>query len=470
MGNISPANGLGADPKKPSGSACGEGAGEMKKGDMGPDEDNSQQGMAVWASGFFGSETHNGIFHGWRLVIIGAALILLVRELGGALAVRAFDHLPLESYENGAFWISLIFAGNLILWFLSHYIAGRGADLIGPRRMALIGSPLAGLLVLVTLAPAPGFLEATTAGVAALGLMGAYLPAVTLLNHWFRNRLALALAMMLFATVVGRAVIGSSLSFLLLYVDWRLVTLVGGLAIAATAWPLARQIRNRPKEWSEHPDGLIPVPTENLPDYSWREAVRSRQFWMLIAAGSCVASATAISTVYAGPIILQGSATFEAIDKAESFEKYASAAGILVGGLAGYHFPIRLALAGAAVVQILGITLLLTGFGPVLLEAVTLLSVASGAAIAPGIAIVGMYFGRRSFGTITVTAIMINYVASSAFLSPVGYVSSKEAYVPIFVAAAIINLAAAGLYLALGQPRLSPSQTAEMPTVAGAAP
>ena len=51
-------------------------------------------------------------------------------------------------------------AGGVIGWLLSLYIAGRGVDRFGPRRMVQIGLPLAGLAVLLAAVPALGLSQA----------------------------------------------------------------------------------------------------------------------------------------------------------------------------------------------------------------------------------------------------------------------------------------------------------------------
>ena len=144
-------------------------------------------------------------------------------------------------------------------------------------------------------------------------------------------------------------------------------------------------------------------------------------------------------------------------------------AGILAGGLASYRFPVRRVLSGAAVAQAVGMAVLLSGLDPGLLEAAVLRGVASGMGTAPAIAAVGIYFGRRSFGMLTVTTFLITWVTSPAGVSSAAYLSYLDAvtgvYTSIFTAAAIVSLIGAGLYLALGQPRLSPSQRAENPAI-----
>ncbi len=421
--------------------------------------------MIGWLAEFVRSQNTDGVFYGWRLVLIGILVVVAGREIGDGLIETAWGSRAFEGDGIGPPWNAVAIVGGVIGWLLSLWIAGKGVDRLGPRRMALIGLPLVGLVALLAALPGSGVLYAAVAGITGLGVIAAHIPAITTLNNWFRERLALALGLMLCGVAIGGIAIKFLLSALLLAMDWRLLTVVSGAAVMVVALPLARSIRNRPEDWGEHPDGLTPA--ASIPNYFWREAMRSSRFWTLMAAGCCVAVAETIAGVYDGPIIAQSasSSTIDAIDKVGLFREYASVAGILAGGLASYRFSVRRVLAAAAVVQAVGIVLLLTGFGTVFLEAAVLLGIASGMATAPGIAAVGVYFGRRSFGTIIVTMFLINQIVPSAVLAGAGYTSAAAGYVAVFVATAIISLIGAGLYLALGQPRLSPSQQLENPAI-----
>ena len=433
---------------------------------MDPGEDVARPGMMEWLSNFLRSDNTGGVFYGWRLVLIGILIILVGREIGEAIgrtayAARLHDHVGIEPPWNVA-----AIAGGVIIWIGSMWAAGRGVDRLGPRRMVQIGLPLAGLPILFAALPVPGSVQFALPATAAIALIGAYLPTVSVLNHWFRDRLALALSLTLFGVAVGRVVFDWLLSVLLLVVDWQTVTVVTGAVIVVVAFPLALLIRNRPEEWGERPDGMSPAPAGSIPDYSWREAVRSRQFWVLTAGGACVGSAATIGSVYAWQVASQGSATFEDIDKLGSFETLTSMAGILIGGVLSYRFPVRFVLAGAGIVQTVGVALLLAGYGPALLETGVLLGLAAGMAPALEIAAVGIYFGRRSFGMIVVTALFVGSIVPSAALPGAGYLRDLTgAYIPVAVGAAVISLIGAALYLALGQPRLSPSQQAEDPAI-----
>ena len=430
---------------------------------------DAPRGMIKWLADFLRSDNTAGVFYGWRLVVIGFLIILVGRKIGDGLLGTVWGIRAYQGEGIGPPLVALIIAAYALGGLASLWLAGWGADRLGPRRMAQIGLPLVGLVALLAVIPAPSILEVSIAGLAALGMLGAYVPAVMMLNNWFRERLALALALMLFGVAIAGEAIGPLLSLLLLVVDWRLLTVVCGAAILAVALPLVRAMRNRPEDWGEHPDGLATVPTANVPDYSWREALRSRQLWILIAAGCCVASTESIGSVYQWQIISRGGYSFGVIDRIGTFQDYASVAGILAGGLASYRFPVRWVLSGAAVAQAVGMAVLLSGFDIRLFEAAVLRGVASGMGTAPAIAAVGIYFGRRSFGRLTITIFLITMVASAAAPSSTGYLSYLDAvagvYTSIFIAAAIVSLIGAGLYLMLGQPRLSPAQRAKEPAI-----
>ena len=433
---------------------------------MEPVDGYGRPGIMGWLSEFVRSDTSGGVFYGWRLVAIGFLIILVGRGIGNGLTGTAWSATRFAGGGIGPPWNMLVIAGGVIGWLLSLWIAGRGVDRWGPRRMVLIGLPLAGLVVLLAAVPMGLGPYPAMAGAAALATIAAYMPTITALNNWFRDRLALALALMLFGSSIGAAAIRYLFAALLLMMDWRLLTLAAGAVIVVGALPLARAIRDRPEDWGEYPDGLVPAAAETRPDYAWREAIGSKELWMLIAAGACVGASHTVAAFYDWQIILQSSAAYEDIATFGSFEKFTSTAGILVGGLACCRFPVRLVLLAAAIVQTAAMLVLLTGFVPALLPTVVLFGLASGAGAAPGIAAVGIYFGRRSFGMMTVTGMLIEQAASYALLPAAGYIIAfVGGYVPIFVAAAIVSSIGAGLYLALGQPRLAPSQMVEEPAI-----
>ncbi len=231
------------------------------------------------------SDATGRMFSGWRLVAVGALIILLGREIGDGLLATAWCCRVYEGDGIGQPWAVVAIWAGLGFYFSSLWFSGWAVDRWGPNRMVQIGLPLVGLVALLTTVPAPAVLHGAIVGMGALGMIGAHMPVITALNNWFRDRLALALALMFFAVAIGGKVIGVLMAalLLLLLVDWRLLTALSGALGLVAALPLARAVRNRPEDLGEHPEGLTPAPMRSIPGYTWREAARSRQFWMLVA-------------------------------------------------------------------------------------------------------------------------------------------------------------------------------------------
>lgn len=152
-------------------------------------------------------------------------------RLGDWAALGRISHCGLR-----AWWVGI----PVVCW-MGGRPPGPGED--GSNRVALGGAGRA-----VGGDSAPSFLAATIPGLGAFGLIGAYVPTVTMLNNWFRERLVLALALMLFGVGIAGVAVGPLMSLSLLVVDWRLLTVVCGAAILAAALPLVRAMRNRPED------------------------------------------------------------------------------------------------------------------------------------------------------------------------------------------------------------------------------
>ena len=340
---------------------------------------------------------------------------------------------------------------------------GSAIDRLGPRRAVRIGLALVGATVFLAVVPARGFQVIALTATWGLGLAGAYLPMVTALNHWFRQRFVMALAVLLFALAVGGAIVDFALPLLAGVVDWRLVAVAVGFVILAAMLKLPGAILDRPEDWGERPDGLAAAPDENVPNYAWPEALRSRQFWTLVAALCCMSAVESVAPVYATPVIVDRGAELEIVMQIRGLDRYLTIPFILAGGLLGYRWPVRYVLSGAAIVTAIAIGMMFIGHTLEFLIASLLLAAASGASVAPGVAAAGNYFGRRNFAGITATIMLLEYLFALPILPAVGWSGAFEfgGYAPAAIVSAVVSLIAAGLFWKLGQPRLAPSQRAE---------
>ena len=138
--------------------------------------------------------------------------------------------------------------------------------------------------------------------------MSGPLPMMTMLNNWFDRRKTMAMALALgghgalvgIMVVLSVAVVGVDLREL----GWGATGLILGLVCLALASPLSRMVWDQPENMGLLPDGDAP-PTDVAVQspkseagigYGWREAVKTRPFWLMVIGGSTlVGAAVAIS-------------------------------------------------------------------------------------------------------------------------------------------------------------------------------
>ena len=75
--------------------------------------------------------------------------------------------------------------------------------------------------------------------------------------------------------------------------------LLGAIALVVVM-PLASQIHDRPENQGQASGCSPPEPDTVLPDYTWREAVRSHPFWLLVVGDGCLSAVGMASLLLAG--------------------------------------------------------------------------------------------------------------------------------------------------------------------------
>ena len=128
------------------------------------------------------------------------------------------------------------------------------------------------------------------------GVVGTYLPAAAAVNNWFVSRRAMAMAVLSLPLVMVGFFFESLRSSV--EIDPRTDSLTVAAIVLVLTWPLSKLIRNRPEDHDQHPDGIAPGHRRGpesdpkgcgdalAPNYAWREALRTRAFWLLVVGGA----------------------------------------------------------------------------------------------------------------------------------------------------------------------------------------
>lgn len=355
-------------------------------------------------------------------------------------------------------------------------LEGYLTDKVGSRRMVLIGLIILGIGFLMFGRVHNLWMFYAAYMVMALGQgLGSWVPMMTMLNHWFQRRRALA---------IGWANVGSRLGALILVpaiawavdpiqdrIGWSMTATIIGLFILIVAVPISRLIRNRPQDYNLRPDGdpEVAAPTSDAgqpakaveTDFTAPQALRTPAFW-LISFGHGFTSMVILAIMGHLGLLMKDQG-FEVQTTAWVVAVYTAVAMVfqLVGGYVGDRISIRLALFVFTTIQA-GAVLLIAYADTMLMyyAFAVLFGIGFGGRNPLTVAIRGEYFGRASFGKILgLSTVPMNFLLLIA--SPMaGYMRDvQETYLYAFLILAGLNFLGGLFFLMARKPRLAAANT-----------
>ncbi|MFC2070498.1 MFS transporter [Chloroflexota bacterium] len=229
-------------------------------------------------------------FYGWIIVIIGA-----VTQFFQGIASQGFTTYmgPLQSHFG---WSKAVLASPRSVTQIEGAIIGplEGflIDRFGPRRVVATGIFIMGLGFILFGQTQSLWMYYLASIIIALGtgLQGQLVMSVAV-NNWFSKKRTIAQSVMgLGYSMAGVAAV-PALVYIQKQMDWQSSAFLTGLLIWVVGFPLSMLLRTRPEVIGSIPDGGIPdlVATENDAsdeeyDFTLREAIRTRAFWLLACA------------------------------------------------------------------------------------------------------------------------------------------------------------------------------------------
>jgi MFS family permease len=236
------------------------------------------------------------------------------------------------------------------------------------------------------------------------------------INQWFRRRRSLAISILAAMGSLGGLALVPSMNLLITHQGWQRATLVCGMFYLLILLPLTIPFRNRPEDLGLLPDGDASLPTTSasyrgsrrsqhqLRDYTVREALHTRAYWLLMLGSGLRQVATLGILVSIVPILES---------KGLSRQQAANLAGLMFGinflsrllmGYLGDRWSKALILGVNLTLESLAAFCLLlgqwSGLGIVLiLMFVILEGIGDGAGIMVWAAL-GEYYGRDRFATL----------------------------------------------------------------------
>jgi MFS family permease len=418
------------------------------------------------------------IFYGWWIVAAGFTIECLI----GALVFHAYGaYVVLLQQEFG--WSKTLLSAAFALARAESSILGpvQGwlTDRFGPRALIRVGMGIfAGGYLLFSQVRSPVTFFVAFFLIALGSSLGGYLPTSVAIVNWFRRRRALALALSSLGMPVGGLLAPLVVSALTRF-GWRWTAAASALVVLAVGLPASRLVRHRPRAPEEWPDGESPVaagPAAGRPapapagvDFTAREAMRSRAFWLIAAghgAALLVVSAVVVHlmvhvTERLGYSLQQGAGVVALMTVVQIGAMFA-------GGWAGDRVSKRTLAAGAMVGHGAALLLLAHATSFWMVVAFAVLHGAAWGVRGPLMAAIRAdYFGSAAFGTITGFSSMVVMIGMMAGPIAAGALADRTgSYRAGFTLLAVLALSGSVAFLLARRPA-PPRLRAAPPAAAG---
>ncbi|HVL56562.1 MAG TPA: MFS transporter [Burkholderiaceae bacterium] len=350
-------------------------------------------------------------FYGWRMVAAAGG----IQFIHAGLLHQAFGaYLAVLTVERG--WSKTSLSGAAALQSMEAALIGPALgwviDRFGPQVAIRAGILMfgAGLMLMSQVETIAGFYGAII--VVALGLsLSGYFPLNVAIIHWFERYRARALAVSGLGLALGGVAVPAVAWSLQTY-GWRSTAFASGVLAIVVGWPLARMIRRRPEDVGQTVDGLPPpartpapgsaaVP-DDAPEFSVRQAVRTRAFWLLaLGHGFALLVVTAVNVHAINHMSVGLGYTVAEASWIITLMTLSQVGGVLLGGAIGDRIEKRYVAAACMLMHAAGLLLLTYATDVWMLVMFALLHGSAWGIRGPFMqAIRADYFGRRSIGMI----------------------------------------------------------------------
>ena len=421
----------------------------------------------------------SGVFYGWW--VLSAAVVLGFFAFGvvipGYLAFSVLIRAELgltsgqSAFVVGAAWG----VGDV-----TSLAAGWLADRYGARRLILAGGLLSGLgFAALSFADSFWAIVAVYSVAASVGRgLGIFPTLMTVVNQWFEQRKAFALAVINTAVMGGAAAILPALSAAADQFGWRATAIVAGALVCVLTIPAVTVIRSRPEDVGLQPYGtgaveanparrgsrLARTAGSQRLDYSATQALVTLSFWALTVGAALRTIPSDVLVINQIPILI-----WKGVDEARtslylSITYFATIPARFGMGLAAAWASPRWLLSGAmAVVALCSVTALLLDGDAVawclILSSATGQGVSSLAWIT-----VGEYFGRRSFGTLVGVMTLFYGISGPVVPAAAGWVFDRTgSFVPVLVAVGALQAISASAFVLAKRPGNAASTQEQRP-------
>ncbi len=254
------------------------------------------------------------VFYGWYIVSAAGG----IQMLSGMLWMQSYGAYVVLLQEDFG-WSKTVVAGAFALTRIESGILGplQGwlVDRYGPRIILTFGILMFGLgFILFSRIDNLLTFYLTFALIAVGSSLGGFATVMVSIVNWFSSHRAKAVAL----SQIGYSLGGLSVPIIILFLEafgWRTTAMISGILVIVVGLPLVQVVRHKPSDYGEVPDG---VPASSQPDsasrnyfspqqdFTAKQAMRTRAFWLISIGHACALLVVSAVMVHLVPHLTQG--------------------------------------------------------------------------------------------------------------------------------------------------------------------
>jgi MFS family permease len=210
----------------------------------------------------------------------------MVIAVGSQLSFGVFFTPMLEDFNWTRAATSGPFSLSMILSAVFNFLSGRLADRFGPRKIVALGGLFLGAGLILTSQIQNLWQMYLSYGVlVAVGMGSMYVPITSMLTRWFGKRRGLMAGVAISGIGLGIGTVPSIATRLIELLNWRGALVAVGVADLILIIALAQLLKAAPDKNQYSPESEPPKKVKavfHAKDYSFSEAIRTGQFWIIV--------------------------------------------------------------------------------------------------------------------------------------------------------------------------------------------
>ncbi len=228
-------------------------------------------------------------FYGYGVILATFSIMVIA---GGIWVIFGVFFEPMLTDPDFVGWTRAMFSGaaslRIFLAALLGIAGGRLTDKFGPRPVVTVCGLFLGLgLFLMSRINTIWQLYLVFGVITGVGMSGLWVPMISTISRWFVKRRGMMTGIVLSGASVGMIIMPPLATWLITTYGWRTAYIIIGLAAMIVIIPATQFIKRDPAQTGQLPDGengvkakSLDLPARSLP---LREAIHTRQFWLLCA-------------------------------------------------------------------------------------------------------------------------------------------------------------------------------------------